>query len=146
MSQPIELTGRIIHYGDVITRGAKGFQTRMVVIEEQSNDKYPARAAVEFGGGQLDESNGYAVGDLVRVLFNLSAREWQGKWFGSLRGYKLRTVGGQAAPAPVDQPPTRPEGYQTFDPPADLTANSPAEQAAGVASGEPAGESDNLPF
>jgi len=124
------IEGKIVYLGDVETRGASGYQVRLMVVEEPDK-QYPEKAVIEFGGKSVDRLTGVECGDAVRAYFNLSAREWTNKegktqWFGSLRGWKIERTGERAArqDAPPAAQPAQPQApsapARTEDKPDDL--------------------------
>ena len=77
---------------------AKGaFAVRTFSVREEGDDKYPNEGVFElFKNGEYID---YAldkfpakVGDLVEVTYNLSAREWGDKVFGSNRVFMVKVI------------------------------------------------------
>ena len=111
----IKFTGRVSYISPVQTRGANGFELRQLVVEE-TEGQYPQSMLVEFSGKRIGEVDGLTVGAVVTVAVNCKAREYNGRWFGSLNGWKVEQRG--------------------------ATQDAQPEQAAG----ERAGGDDNIPF
>lgn len=83
------------------------WQSREYVIETQ--EQYPKRMCFEvFGTDKLKEFN-IRNNDLIKVHFDISAREYNGKWYNSIRAWKVEHVNpdgsavGSTAAAPVAQ-------------------------------------------
>ena len=105
----------------VSQRTGEQWQSREYVIETQ--EQYPKRVCFEvFGTDKLKEFN-IRNNDLIKVHFDISAREYNGKWYNSIRAWKVEHVNPQSqttettqvqtsapvqapapAPAPVDAP------------------------------------------
>ena len=92
----------------VSQRTGEQWQSREYVIETQ--DQYPKKMCFEvFGTDKLKEFN-IRNNDLIKVYFDISAREYNGKWYNSVRAWKVEHVnqyGGteNQVSAPVAQAP-----------------------------------------
>lgn len=86
-----EITGIVKAKLDPIQRGSITMQT--IAIELAGDLKYPEIAVIEFAGKSYEKVreklNQLRVGQTVEVGFNYKGREWNGKWFGGLSGWKL---------------------------------------------------------
>lgn len=95
----------------VSQRTGEQWQSREYVIETQ--EQYPKKMCFEvFGIDKLKEFN-IRNNDLIKVHFDISAREYNGKWYNSIRAWKVEHVNPDgsvvgstaAAPAPQAQAP-----------------------------------------
>lgn len=93
----------------VSQRTGEQWQSREYVIETQ--DQFKKRVCFEvFGTDKLKEFN-IRNNDLIKVHFDINAREYNGKWYNSIRAWKVEHVNpdgsvvGYAAAAPVAQAP-----------------------------------------
>ena len=139
----MEITGKITHALEMRSGTARTtgnpWMSQSFVIE--THDQYPRRCVFDvFGDDRLKEFN-IQVGEELTVSFDLDAREYQGRWFNSVRAWKVERVAPgapQGQPAAAASAPAQP-GY-----------TAPAPAAAPAAPGmpaAPAGESaDDLPF
>ena len=117
----------------VSQRTGEQWQSREYVIETQ--EQYQKRICFEvFGTDKLKEFN-IRNNDLIKVYFDITAREYNGKWYNSIRAWKVEHVnqdgsaaGATAAPAAA----TAPQAPQ-----------APATQAAAPAAQE---SEEDLPF
>ena len=72
------------------------WQYREYVIETQ--EQFPKKMCFEvFGTEKLKEFN-IRNNDLIKVYFDITAREYNGKWYNSIRAWKVEHVN-QDAPA-----------------------------------------------
>jgi hypothetical protein len=133
----MEITGKII----AVLEPRKGTSSRtgsewicgQYVLETM--DQYPRKLFCEgFGADRMQQFN-IQLGEVMTVSFDIDAREYQGRWFNSIRAWKVdRNLQPQTPPvlppdvAPIDVPPVS-------DAPDDLTAGAPF--SSGV---------DDLPF
>ena len=93
----------------VSQRTGEQWQSREYVIETQ--EQYPKKICFEvFGTDKLKEFN-IRNNDLIKVHFDITAREYNGKWYNSIRAWKVEhanqdgSVVGSTAEAPVAQAP-----------------------------------------
>ena len=82
----LELTGTIKEIFDTQTF-TSGFSKREFVITTQ--EQYPQQVKFEMTKDRADIIESLAIGDLVRVSFNLRGNENQGKYYVSLQGWKV---------------------------------------------------------
>lgn len=101
MAAKFELTGRVAFVSELDAKNEK-YPKRTITIEEEG--EYPNSATVEFSGEKLNLLDGVRVGQKVTVHFNLSAREWNGKYFQNLRGWKIDFHKAESEPLPEPPP------------------------------------------
>ena len=85
------------------------WQSREYVIETQ--EQFPKKMCFEvFGTDKLKEFN-IRNNDLIKVHFDITAREYNGKWYNSVRAWKVEhvnpdgsAVGATATPAAATAP------------------------------------------
>ena len=114
----------------VSQRTGEQWQSREYVIETQ--EQYPKKMCFEvFGTDKLKEFN-IRNNDLIKVHFDITAREYNGKWYNSIRAWKVEHVNqdGSAAGATANQV-------------AASSQQAPATQSAAPAAKE---SDDDLPF
>ena len=71
----------------VSQRTGEQWQSREYVIETQ--EQYPKKICFEvFGTDKLKEFN-IRNNDLIKVYFDITAREYNGKWYNSIRAWKV---------------------------------------------------------
>ena len=67
----------------------------------ETHDQYPRRMCFDvFGEDKITQFN-IQVGEELTVHFDVDAREWQGRWFNSIRAWKVERVSAQQ-PSPID--------------------------------------------
>jgi hypothetical protein len=82
----LELTGTIKEISDVQTFPS-GFSKREFVITTQ--EQYPQHVKFEMVKERADILQSCAVGEMVKVSFNVRGNEYQGKYYVSLQGWKV---------------------------------------------------------
>jgi hypothetical protein len=79
-SPTVTSTGRVIEYGEIVTRGK--WSKRTVVIEIEPPGEYKGKyLAVDFGGKRLADSDSFGAGDTITVAAFIGSREYQGRWY-----------------------------------------------------------------
>ena len=124
----MELSGKVIAVleprGGVSKTGNAG-KVQEYVIE--THDQYPRRMCFDvFGEDKINQFN-IQVGEELTVSFDIDAREWQGRWFNSIRAWKVERTNVQQ-PMPAD-------GGVPFPPPSAVPVDFSASE-----------EKDDLPF
>ncbi|MGA0208160.1 MAG: DUF3127 domain-containing protein [Ilumatobacteraceae bacterium] len=109
-----DIQGKVIHVGDTEKVGQKGFRKRILVIE--TDEKWPQQVPIEFCQDDVDRLDNLACGLEVEVEFAINGREWEGRYFVNLRGWKVRKIGThvETRRAPREVPPPE-EDVATYD-------------------------------
>ena len=112
----MEITGRIIavlpERSGVSQRSGTEWRAGSYVLETQ--EQYPKKICFDvFGADRIQQFN-IQVGEMMTVSFDIDAHEYQGRWFNSIRAFRvnrdLATVqpgvnpipeGGEAVPPPM---------------------------------------------
>ena len=125
----MELAGKVIAVLEPrggVSKSGNQWKVQEYVIE--THDQYPRRMCFDvFGEDKIQQFN-IQVGEELNVSFDIDAREWQGRWFNSIRAWKVERVNAAADAVP-------PMGGAPFPP---LNA-APVDFAA-------SDEKDDLPF
>lgn len=124
----MEIVGKVIQVlplqQGTSSRTGNPWTIKTFIIETQEN--YPRKVAIEIFGDQRIADNPAEVDQIVTVSFDLESREFNGRWYTSVRAWKvLQGVQTQvAAPvqpvspaspaAPMDEAPAAPV-TSTFD-------------------------------
>jgi hypothetical protein len=109
----MEITGKIIAVleprGGVSARTGSAWKAQEYVLETQ--EQYPRKMVFDIFGEDKIAQFAIQVGEVLTVSFDIDAREWNGRWFNSIRAWKVErgaAVADQpmAAPAASPVPPT----------------------------------------
>ena len=126
----MELAGKVIAVLEPrggVSRTGNPWKVQEYVIE--THDQYPRRMCFDvFGEDKINQFN-IQVGEELNVSFDIDAREWQGRWFNSIRAWKVERV------VPMQQSPASDPSF----PPMNAAPVPPADFAA-------SDEKDDLPF
>lgn len=147
-----DITGKIIAVLPTKSgTSARGTQWSSQTAVIETHEQYPKRVAFDVLGDKITEFN-LQVGEEVTVLFDIDARQYQDRWFNSIKAWNVIRPGQQA---PM-------QGGYNMSPQAGAQAAQAAQQAAMAGAsnpmnpnnpfppaqqpGAPAGQSDQLPF
>ena len=100
----MEIQGKIIVALPEMTGTSKAgnpWKKKEYVLE--THDSYPKKVHFDFFGDKADQYP-LSVGDEITLSFDIESREYQGKWFTSIRGWKAEKAGA-AAPGAAAFPP-----------------------------------------
>lgn len=142
----MEIEGKII----VILPAREGVSSRGTQWKSQdyvieTHEQYPRKCCFNvFGSDKIDLFN-IQSGEELRVSFDIDAHEYQGRWFNSIRAWKVERIAPNAAQAaPQGVPFTEPASAAPVQP-----AASQPQQPAATAPFPPqqeGGSEDDLPF
>lgn len=82
-----ELTGKVKLIQDAQTFGSGFTKREMVVVVEDG--KYPQEINLEFVQDNVSKLDSLGEGDDITVTFDIRGREYNGRWFNSLQGWKV---------------------------------------------------------
>ena len=99
----LEIEGRIARKLNVQTgTSARGAWSKQEFVLEYQEGNFPAQICMNvWGDDKVRDLEKYQVGDKVKVSFNLSSREFNGRWYTDVRAGRIEPVGSQPAPAPM---------------------------------------------
>lgn len=101
----MEITGKIIHKLDLqsgTSKNGNAWRKQEYVLETQ--ETYPKKVHFDFFGDRIDQFP-INVGDTICLSFDIESREYQGRWYTSIRGWKSEKVE-PTANAAAQQAPT----------------------------------------
>ncbi len=97
----MELAGKVIAVLEPrggVSKNGNEWKVQEYVIE--THDQYPRRMCFDvFGADKIQQFN-IQVGEELNVFFDIDAREWQGRWFNSIRAWKVERVNADAQQMP----------------------------------------------
>jgi single-stranded DNA-binding protein len=113
------LAGEVVRIDGPILVGAKGTQKTLVLV--RTPGQYPQDIPVEFWGDRAESvARQIAPGDEVEIGIDLRGREWQGRHYVSVQGWRVALTGagtGEQAGDGADAhhaPPSDPQGNIPF--------------------------------
>ena len=135
----MEIEGKIINVlpaqGGISARTGNAWKSQEFVIETHEN--YPRKCCFRvFGEDRLAAMN-IQAGEELRVVFDIDAHEYQGRWYNTLSAWKVERVDAAAAQA---ADPAAPQPMTSAD------AFPPAPSADPFAAAAGTDTADDLPF
>ncbi|MBO4369980.1 MAG: DUF3127 domain-containing protein [Paludibacteraceae bacterium] len=113
------------------SKAGKDWKSQTFVLETE--EQYPRKVAFELFGAKLDEFGSMCQqGAKLTVSFDIESREYQGRWYTSVRAWRVATATDNK-PAPAAEDPI----------PADPLSSMPKDDDP---FGAPAEKSNDLPF
>lgn len=93
----MELEGRIARKLTVQTgTSARGAWSKQEFVLEYQEGNFPTQVCMNvWGEDKVRELDRYQVGDKVKVSFNLSSREYNGRWYTDVRAWRIEPAGVQ---------------------------------------------------
>ena len=102
-----ELTGTIKVIGELQTFGSGFTKKEMVITVPDGN--YPQDISLEFLKDKADLLGALQVGQTVTVTFDIRGREYNGRYFNNLVGWKIDAGAGDSTQTPSTQVAPAPE-------------------------------------
>lgn len=147
----LEIEGRLVRKLAVQSgRSARGDWSKQEFVLEYQEGSFPSNVCMSvWGADKVRDLERFQVGDEVRVSFNATSREFNGKWYTDLRAWRISPAG-QGAPGPAPAPTygggssygTAPAPRGAQDVPAGFGPSAPTPSLDDM----PGGETDDLPF
>ena len=108
-----QLSGTVKEIFEEQTFGS-GFNKREFVITDEA-EKYPQDIKFECVKDNVALVDKLNKGDRIKVTFDIRGREYNGRYFNNLQGWKIVTAGDQASFNAQEQPPiTQDDGPGDF--------------------------------
>ena len=117
----LELEGRIARKLNVQTgTSTRGAWSKQEFIFEYQEGNFPSQICMNvWGEDKVRELDKYQVGDKVRISFNLSSREFNGRWYTDVRAWRIEPAGAapQQYPSQYNAPASSGQAPVTETPP-----------------------------
>lgn len=134
----MEIVGKIIQVlplQEGVGRNGNPWKLQAYVLETQ--EQYPRKVHFEVFGEDRVKNNQCNIDDIVTVSFDIESREFNGRWYTSIRAWRVQQGVVTAEPAPVAAPVAAPA-------PAPVAAPAANTQSFDQTPG--ADDSTDLPF
>jgi len=95
----LEIEGRILRKLAVQSgTSARGQWSKQEFIVEYQDGNFPSNICFNvWGEDKVRDLERYQVGDVVKVSFSPSSREFNGRWYTDLRAWRISAAGGEDA-------------------------------------------------
>lgn len=126
---------------------ARGTQWKSQDYVIETHEAYPKKCCFNVFGADKIQMFNIQSGEELRVSFDIDAREYQGKWFNSLRAWKVERIDPNAATAQMNATQGMPYTAPVTAPQAPVSAETqPASEAAPFPPQQEGESEDDLPF
>ena len=101
----MEFTGKIIAIlqpRSGVSKTGNEWKVQEYVIE--NHDQYPRKMCFDIFGADKIEQFNIQMGEELTVSFDIDARQWQDRWFNSIRAWKVERVAANPVPGPEAAP------------------------------------------
>ena len=90
----MKVTGKIIAISPARegTSANGDWKSQDYVVEYSENSRYPRKMMFSVLGAEKIDRFNIQVGQCVDVLYDVDAREWNGRWFNDIKAYDVRPV------------------------------------------------------
>ncbi|MBQ2440741.1 MAG: DUF3127 domain-containing protein [Paludibacteraceae bacterium] len=134
----MEVKGKVIQILPIQEGTAKAtgnpWKSQSFIIETQ--EQYPRKICCEIFGEDRINANPVQMDEMVTVSFDIDSREYNGRWYTSIRAYRVVKDGASTTP-PIAQAPVQPQAQ-----PAPMSSDTAPFDAV-ASSGD---EESDLPF
>lgn len=91
----LEIEGRIVSKLNVQSgTSARGAWEKQEFIVELQEGNFPSNVCMNvWGADKVRDLEKYQVGDRVKIAFNLSSREYNGRWYTDVRAWRIEPAG-----------------------------------------------------
>ncbi len=127
-------------------KSARGDWAKQEFVIEYQEGNFPTKACFSvWGADKVKELEQFQIGDKIRLAFNISSREYNGKWYTDLRAWRISQAAG--APAQGGHTPAAPQGGSatSYDLPAGFAPSAGPQPSAPAPSIDDM-PGDDLPF
>ena len=138
----MDIKGKIIQKLDPqggVSKAGNQWKKQEYVME--TFDSYPKKVKFDFFGDRADQYP-LEVGDVITLSYDIESREFNGRWYTDIRGFKAVKEDPSVAGAPAPYPPAAGEAAPAPAPaPDSMQAPPPVDNTF-----DQAGAGDDLPF
>ncbi len=134
----MDIKGKIIQKLELqsgTSKAGNAWKKQEYVLE--TLDSYPRKVKFDFFGDRADQYP-LEVGDVITLSYDIESREFNGRWYTDIRGFKaMKEDPNMATAAPAPYPPAAAPAPTPDGVPAPPPVDTPFDQA---------GTGDDLPF
>lgn len=136
-------------------KSARGDWAKQEFVIEYQDGNFPTKACFSvWGADKVKDLEQFQIGDKIRLSFNVSSREYNGKWYTDLRAWRIGQAAAPAAQNGYGQAPApgygaqpsyqAPQAPSSQDLPAGFAPSAPQPTAPAPSLDDMPG--DDLPF
>ena len=113
----LEIEGRIARKLNVQTgTSSRGAWSKQEFVIEYQEGSFPTQLCMNvWGDDKVRDLEKYQVGDKVKISFNLSSREYNGRWYTDVRAWRIEPAGQPSVQAQSPAAPSVEAPMPTID-------------------------------
>ena len=137
----LELEGRLVQkLAPTTGRSARGDWSKQEFVVEYQDGNFPTTVVMNvWGADKVAELARFQQGDMLRISFRPSSREFNGRWYTDLRAWRIQSAAEAASEPDLPiQAPARPAAPAPQPPQYDIPAPTLDDM--------PGDKEDDLPF
>jgi hypothetical protein len=102
----MEITGKVVSKMPQQTgQGKNGAWVKQDFIIE-TTEQYPKKVCISLWGDKVKELESIQIGESIKVSINVESREFNGKWYTDVKGWKMDKAGSAGQPTHPTPPET----------------------------------------
>ena len=95
----LEISGRLVQLLPVQTGTGKNGPWKKCDFVIETADKYPKKVCISAWNEQADQIGKVAINTELKVSFDVSSREYNGKWYSDIKAWKIAPQGAASSSA-----------------------------------------------
>ena len=88
----MEFIGKVLFKSGQEAIGANGLAKQSISLEESNDKQYKDSIMIDFFGDKCGLIAEVKPGDIIKVLFNPRAKEYNGRRYNSINGWKVEII------------------------------------------------------
>jgi hypothetical protein len=102
----LELVGKLHKLlPEVSGQGRNGVWKKQEFVIETNDQQFPKMVCLSIWGDKTDDLKQFALGDTLKVTFNVESREYNERWYTEARAWRIELDNGSGGtPAPASAP------------------------------------------
>jgi hypothetical protein len=112
----IKETGRLAYKGEVesgMAKNGNAWYRQTIVVDVEGYKGSFRKVALQASGNMVGEIEKVQIGERVEVTYQVTAREWNGKWYNNVDLYNISSLEVEQPAAPQSQPLIQPNTPMT---------------------------------
>lgn len=112
----IKETGRLAYKGEVengMAKSCNAWYRQTIVVDVEGYKGSYRKVALQAFGNMVGEIEKMQIGERVEVTYQVTAREWSGKWYNNVDLYNISSLEVEQPAAPQSQPLIQPNTPMT---------------------------------
>lgn len=144
----MEVQGKIIQKLPLqsgTSKAGNAWSKQVYILETM--EAYPKKVAFDFFGDRINQYDAFCeVGNTITLSFDIESREFNGRWYTDIRGWKAEPYNPAAQPAAATPMSQAPAAQQPVVNPIPAAPQMPAPPVPGDFGALGIGDTDDIPF